>query len=183
MLGCDTAVPKSLHVVARHVVSVGAKRRQRFAILHGRVGPGVDLNVVEVILAAEHRRVVVVNPRLDEVSAKLPLHAPGVVAEGVGDVQLVLAGVARQHAGAPEAGNQVVDLGQGLVGVGDGLLQRRARTARAGWWPDCWSRHSPARQPGSRFARLRFRFRSRHSWSAGWTDRRTRCWSRCSAKC
>ena len=102
---------------------VGAQRSKCHARVHGFEGPGIDLDVVEVELAAEHRWEGIVGPGEQGVAAEFPGVAPGFKAQRVGEVKAVLARVARENRRAANAIQDVIETRARGGGVGERLLQ------------------------------------------------------------
>src|ERR1700722_2056313 len=93
------SITEILHVIPRNPVRISPQRRQRFAVYLRRKSPGIYLDVVEVVFAAEQVRVVVIDPALQKIATEFPMHAAVLVAYRLRNLQLVLIGVSRQGAG------------------------------------------------------------------------------------
>src|SRR5438552_2613345 len=93
---------KALQIVMRHLVRIGAQRREFQAAFHGFEGERVHLYRIEDIFTTECRREEVVNPGEQRVAAEFPGVALAIETDGFSEMRAMLAGLTRQDGRSAE---------------------------------------------------------------------------------
>ena len=103
-------------------MSVGAERSEFESGFHGLEGEGIDFDGIEEEFAALLAGEEIVNPGEETVAAELPGMATAFEADGFGEMQAMLAGLAGKHTGASDAVEDGGNFDEHVAGVAERLL-------------------------------------------------------------
>src|SRR5580700_3848475 len=115
--------PELLNVVFRDIVRVSPQRCKEQARLLRYEGEGINLDEIEDVLSAGLRGEIVIDPGEQGVATKLPGVPLAFEADGLGQVQAMLASLAGQDVGTSEAVDGAANHSERIGGVAEGLLQ------------------------------------------------------------